>query len=185
MKFLWEVYSKNAKQSLAKWELFKKRISAKAIILDNIWNIAFITISKGDYFTIPWWWVDSGETIHEGLLRECYEEAWVEVEIIEELWYVIEWRASQDRRRLWKKWREQHSYAYLCKVKWEKVVPKFSPSEKERWFQIEWLPISKVISLFSKAFMREQKEEYNSVTAILERDLLFLETAKKMISGGA
>ncbi len=182
MNLIWEFYSPNAKQSISDWIHFTKRTSTKAIIMDDEGNMAFIRVGKWKYYTIPWWWVEDGETMIEWLHRECMEEVWVEIEPLQEIWYTRERRAPQDRRKQTKKWREKHSYAYVCKLIWEIWTPSFSKKEIRRWFTIDRLPIDDVIQLFKDALTRDIEEEYASIKVSLERNLLILKRARELIT---
>ncbi len=78
----------------------KSRITARAIVLheDGILLMQRTRSDRGkpeQYFSTLGWWVDSNETIEEGLHRELREEAQIQVEIIEKIGELIEYQKYQ------------------------------------------------------------------------------------------
>lgn len=58
-----------------------------------------------DCYHIPWWWVEEWETIEEAMIREVYEEVWLDVskcriKKLSELW---EWTSEKIINNTWER----------------------------------------------------------------------------------
>ena len=65
------------------------RISTKALIQDKEWRVLF-TYNIDHKRDLLWGWLDHGETPQEWLIREVYEESWLELEWVDEMPFYID-----------------------------------------------------------------------------------------------
>jgi len=100
------------------------------------------------------------------LIRECYEEVGCEIEILWEIWKIVEYKSELNQKQI--------SYCYYGKVisQWR---PCFTQQEIEEWFEIIWLTLEETINEFKIKKTRSCIWKF-----ILERDLMFLEEYKKI-----
>jgi 8-oxo-dGTP diphosphatase len=64
------------------------RVSAKAIIYNKTGKFLVLKDNRG-YYSLPWWWVEYGETFEETLNREVWEETWFTINLREETPFCI------------------------------------------------------------------------------------------------
>ena len=146
---------------------YKIREAAKAIVFDENNLVALLYSTKNRYYKLPGGGVEKDESYETALKRECVEEIGCEVEIINELGVIVEYRKKYNLK--------QTSYCYLAKVKGKKGVPKLEPDEIEEGFETVWHPIQKAL----------QEIKNNSNFTVYEapymvtRDTAFLEEATK------
>jgi 8-oxo-dGTP diphosphatase len=160
-----EVIGKSAGKKEGK---YTKRIAARAIILDLNNNIALLSVSKNNYHKLPGGGLEGRENIEEALKREIKEEVGCEIEILEEVGEIIEYK-DKDKQK-------QTSYCYLARLKGEKGKPNFMKEEIERGFILLWIPLKKAIDLMRK----DSSKQYDSKFIKL-RDYNFLLEAKKLV----
>lgn len=146
---------------------WNKRNAARAIVINDKWEIAYLHVSKWDYYKIPGGGVEEDEDLHLVLAREVLEEAWVEVEFIQDIWIIKEIRSQYGL--------DHTSYCFLTKVTAIKET-QFTQKEIENGFAIHRAPIDKVIEL-----MRSAPATKYSAKFMQARDLLFVQKAKDII----
>ncbi len=70
---------------------------ARTVILTEDNKIVLIKVEKGNYFTLVGGGIEEGETIEEGMIRECKEESGYDVSIVTSLGYIELWRKKYCR----------------------------------------------------------------------------------------
>lgn len=145
---------------------YEMRQAARAVVLDSNGNVALLHATKTDYFKLPGGGLDEDTDKILALKRECQEEIGCEIEVLNELGVVNEWRKFCALHQI--------SYCYVAKVVGEKGVPDFTESEIEEGFEIVWLPYEEALSTLkeSKAEQLEAKEY------MVPRDVAILEASK-------
>jgi len=146
---------------------YRNREAARAIIFDENKLIALLHVKNENYYKLPGGGIEEGEDIFIDLDRECKEEMGCEIEILNEIGLIVEYRKIFNLK--------QTSHCYLAKLKGLKGKPDFTDSEKEKGFEEVWLPYSEAIKVLN---------ESNAVSTegssyIVPRDLAFLEEAGK------
>lgn len=145
---------------------YQTREASRAIVFDNENKIAFLYVSKKQYYKLPGGKIEEGEDKILALQRECKEEIGCNIEIICEIGSVVEYR------KIFKQ--NQISYCYLAKVKGQKETTDFTDKEKERGFKLVWLTYSKAIAALNESkIVSDEGGLY-----IIPRDMAFLEEAK-------
>ena len=93
MKLLQEIYHndinlENSKK-LIKYEIRK---SARAVLLNDNNEIAVLYVSKDNYYKLPGGGIEKNEEIIEALKREVDEEVGTDLEVIDEIGMIMEYR---------------------------------------------------------------------------------------------
>ena len=141
----------------------RTREACRAIVLDENNLMPLIFVSKKNYHKLPGGWVELGEDKIVALKREIIEETWCDIDIIKEIWSVVESNST----------REHTSYCYIGKVlnKWNSIW--LTSEEIERWLELKRMSIDDAISTLEKDV---PNDPYGY--RILERDLFILLQAK-------
>lgn len=142
------------------------RKACRGIVLDKDSFIPLLFVGKDNYHKLPWWWIEWNENKIEAFKREILEEAWCEIEEIQEVWSVIE------RNSTW----EQTSYCYIWKVikRW---IENFTSWEVEKWYLLKRVTIKEAISLIKKDIPRTEWGRWRQ-----QRDLYILQEIDKICS---
>jgi ADP-ribose pyrophosphatase YjhB (NUDIX family) len=149
--------------------LYFLRKAARAVVFNDNDEIAFQFVSKHKYYKLPGGGVEKGETIEEALRREILEESGCEINIIDELGIIIEYRNQFETLQI--------SYCFLAKVVGEIGAPKYEEMEISEGLTPMWVPIEKAISL-----IKESDTDNYQGRFIRQRDLLFLKEAFDLIN---
>ena len=66
------------------------RVSVKAVIKDNKWDVLLMYNDKYWTWNLPWWWLEHWETIENCIKREINEELWLKIVYIDKkpLWFI-------------------------------------------------------------------------------------------------
>ncbi|MFA5072211.1 MAG: NUDIX domain-containing protein [Candidatus Pacearchaeota archaeon] len=145
------------------------RKAARAIVFNDKNEIAFQFASKHKYYKLPGGGVEKGETIEGALKREVLEESGCEIDIIDDIGIIIEYRNKFDTLQI--------SYCFLAKVAGEIGSPKYEELEISEGLMPMWTPIEKAISLIEGVDTDNYQGRF-----IKERDLLFLKEAFNLIN---
>jgi len=151
----------NSKQS------YHIRHASRTVIIDQ--DNKTPLIHTKNWFKIPGGGIDSGENIEEAAIREAQEESGCQIEIIDDLGLIIEYRDS------WKQ--VQLSFCFLAKVLGDKGETEFTQNEKEQGFVLKWHDLDEAISLLESVKNPNQQMHANAS----ERELTFMKVAKKLI----
>lgn len=77
------------------------RISIKALISNEVWDLLLVREKTG-VWDFPWWWLDHGESYDTCLRREIREEMWCEITSISPLpKYFITAYKEESKTRPW------------------------------------------------------------------------------------
>lgn len=112
--------------------------------------------------------IDEGESIEEGLKRECLEEAGVEIDIISKLCKVKEIQKYEEQI--------QNSYCYVAQVKGEKGKSYFTKNELAAGFETQWVELDTLIQEITTKGYENILGEY-----VVKRSLYILEEYKKTL----
>ena len=148
---------------------YRTREAGRAVVFDEEGNVALLHVSKENYYKLPGGGIEDGEDKISALYRECQEEIGCDVEIINELGYIVEHRKIFTLK--------QTSYCYLAKVKGPKGKPDFTESKKAKGFEVVWLSYEEAIRVLNES--RAVSIEGGSY--IVPRDIAFIEEARALI----
>jgi ADP-ribose pyrophosphatase YjhB (NUDIX family) len=155
--------------SFSKDKKIKVRFAVRAVLFDENGLIPILFASKPNYHKLPGGGIETGEDKMIALDREIKEETGCTAEIQGEIGSVTEYRS---------KWNlYQTSYCYVGKVI-KKGTTSFTKSERKKGFEPVWLNLETAIETLKKDKSTDYEGKF-----IQERDLAFLEEAKKIIVG--
>lgn len=107
-------------------------------------------VSKDGYYKLPGGGFEGSENSTLALKRECREEIGCEIEILNELGVVTEYRKKYSLKQI--------SYCFLAKVIGEKKPPEFDAGEIENGFEIVWMKVSAAKVALEKSDLHSYKE---------------------------
>jgi ADP-ribose pyrophosphatase YjhB (NUDIX family) len=145
------------------------RKAARAVVFNDNNEIAFQFASKHKYYKLPGGGIEKGETIEDALRREVLEESGCEIDIIDNIGVIIEYRNKFDTL--------QASYCFLAKVVGEIGSPKYEELEISEGLMPIWVSIEKAIKLIEEVNTDDYQGRF-----IKERDSLFLKEAFNLIN---
>ncbi|KGK85996.1 NUDIX domain-containing protein [Clostridium sp. HMP27] len=162
MKLIREITEKDITNKETYEEIsYKIRKASRAIVFNEENNIAILNVSNDNYHKLPGGGIEKDEDIITALRRELIEEVGVEVDVINELGMIIEYRDNFKQLQI--------SYCYLCKVVGAYQETSFTEEEKNNGFILEWVSLNEAISILEK----DNPEKYMG-KFIRKRDLEFL-----------
>jgi 8-oxo-dGTP pyrophosphatase MutT (NUDIX family) len=71
---------------------YRTREAGRAVVFDDEGKVALLSVSKENYYKLPGGGVEEGEDKITALHRECQEEIGCDVEIVNELGFIVEYR---------------------------------------------------------------------------------------------
>jgi ADP-ribose pyrophosphatase YjhB (NUDIX family) len=145
------------------------RKAARAIVFNDNNEIAFQFASKHKYYKLPGGGVEKNETIKEALKREVLEESGCEIDIIDDVGIIIEYRNRFDTLQI--------SYCFLARVVGEIGNPKYEELEINEGLMPMWISIEEAIDLIEKVDTNDYQGRF-----IKERDSSFLKETFKLIN---
>lgn len=155
-----------------KKELWRQVV--KMIIIDDDGKIAVSHAASSNNYSLPWWWVDDGDSFYDAVHREAIEETWTAVKILYELPKIHEYLKKRDRHQL--------VYGFLCKTVGEKGEPEFVESEILDGFSVQWISLEELESHLQNQINNiENNPERSELDGIFQRDLILLQSAKKLL----
>lgn len=155
------------KSTPEKWSSYRTRPAARAILLNELSEIALMHVSKHHYFKLPGGGMDDGESAQDALMRELAEEVGTQaIDIIAEIGQVDEYR---DRWEV-----KSTHYGFVAKVIGELNRPERTEKEIEHGYETIWAKdINEAIELVQSGKPAEYGQDFEK-----QRELTFLESAK-------
>ncbi|MDB5180096.1 MAG: ADP-ribose pyrophosphatase [Candidatus Saccharibacteria bacterium] len=148
---------------------FRTRTAARAIVLDDLNQVALLKVGNHNYYKLPGGGIEDGEDVKQALARELLEEIGCKAQVIGEVGEIVQYLGEKQLK--------QTSYCYLAKQIGEKAEPNFTDEELANGFEIRWAKnIDEAIVL-----LENSKTDDYSGTSIVKRDLTLLIAAKKLI----
>ena len=149
-----------------KCDSYKVRKAARAIVINTKNEIAILNVTNHTYYKIAGGGIEFGEDIEKALRREVMEEVGAEIEILDELGLIIEWKNSHQTQQI--------SYCFVAKTKGEIGKPQFTEKELQDGFAIEWHSLEKAIKLLENSSPQGNENVEYTGKYMVERDLTFL-----------
>jgi len=142
------------------------REAVRTVVIDEDGMVALLHVSKENYYKLPGGGVEGAEDKITALRRECQEEIGCDIEVIDEIGFIVEYRRIFNLRQI--------SYCYLAKVKGKKGTPKFTNEETKGGFKEIWLTYEDA----RRALVESEAVTFEGMAYIVPRDLTFLEEAR-------
>jgi 8-oxo-dGTP diphosphatase len=171
VKLLREITDKDFKEAFDSNVRYNIRKAARAVVINETGKVAVLYASKNEYYKLPGGGIEDDEDNIRALHREIMEEVGVEVEIIDEIGLIIEYRIKYELLQI--------SYCYLCKVKGEYKIPTYTANEINEGFELKWLSMNDAIS---KLNLDLEVVRAYGVNFIITRDMEFLKKANEIIN---
>ena len=144
------------------------REAARAVVLDDKYNIAILFVSKQDYHKLPGGGLEEDESISQALDREILEETGCHIKVMSEIGEIEEHRENYLLT--------QKSYCFSAKLMGEKGKPGFMDDEIEDGFVLKWVELKTAIELLKQDKPKDYQGHFIQV-----RDLKFLQEFAKQI----
>lgn len=145
------------------------REAVRAIVVDKEKNIALLHVTKEQYYKLPGGGIEGTEDHKSALKRECQEEIGSDIEVIDEIGSITEYRKIFTLKQI--------SYCYLVMLKGEKGKPNFTEEEIENGFEQVWLPYEEALGVLSKNVTTNiEGRDY-----IVPRDTVLLKEAEALL----
>ena len=153
---------------------FEDRITGKAVIFDYDNNIALVGNRVNSFYLLPGGGIDAGESIEDGIIRECLEEVGCKVELKEAVGIIDDYRDRDKKHCI--------NYCYSAKVIGKKGKLALTEEEEKNGLHVIWTPLDEAIKILEKEVGQLKHGEvtfYNTGFNIL-RDHLFLKEMKSL-----
>jgi 8-oxo-dGTP diphosphatase len=148
---------------------YRLREAARAVVLDDDYNVALLHVTSTDYYKLPGGGLDDDVDKIVTLKRECFEEIGCEIEVLQEIGLVNEWRKIYQIHQV--------SFCYLAKIVGKKGTPDFTESEIAERFEVRWL--SSEVAL--KALTQSKAEHISVKGYMVPRDIAILRAAQQYL----
>ena len=141
---------------------YSLREAARAVVFDSENNIALLHSMVNKYYKLPGGGIESGENPILALKRECLEEIGCDIDSIEEVGIVREYRKKYNLKQI--------SYCYKAKVVGEKGVVALTADEVAEGFVTVWVTLPVAIKLISESSIEVYPAEHMTLrdTTILQ-----------------
>ncbi|MEX0622155.1 MAG: NUDIX domain-containing protein [Candidatus Woykebacteria bacterium] len=147
---------------------FRSRRAARVVVLDSQGHAALLKVNRYKYHKLPGGGVERGEDFERALKRELLEEIGCEVEILDEVGQIVEYRGRPKLR--------QTSYCFLARQIGKQHPSSFTEVELGGGFEVEW--VEGIVGAI-KILAQDQPQNYEG-KFIQRRDIEFLRAAKKL-----
>lgn len=149
------------------------RLTVKAIILDQNGKMALVGNKKNNFLQLPGGGVDNGESMEEGLVRECLEEVECFVEISSEVGYIDDYRSRDKKHNI--------NYCYVVNVLEKKGMPLYTDNESRIGMYTKWVSVDEAFDIFhkQKKDLENGLVEFYNTGFNISRDFLFLKEFMK------
>ncbi|MFA5184521.1 MAG: NUDIX domain-containing protein [Patescibacteria group bacterium] len=156
-------------QTIAAPVQYRERRASRVIIFDQERNIGLLNVAKKHYHKLPGGGIEEGETIIAALRRETMEELGCQVNNVEDLGMIEEYRGKFGLHRV--------SYCFIGNVDGEKKPPHLEQGEIDDGFEPVWLGLDQAIEILeSESDVSDYEGKF-----IRMRDLMFLKEARKYL----
>jgi 8-oxo-dGTP diphosphatase len=148
---------------------YNSREAARAVVLDDDNNVALLHATATDYYKLPGGGLDDDVDKIVALKRECVEEIGCDIEVLQEIGLVNEWRKIYQIHQV--------SFCYLAKIVGTKGTPAFTESEIAEGFEVRWFSSKEAL----KALMESKAEHINAKDYMVPRDIAILQAAQQYL----
>lgn len=153
-----------------KWQAYRIREAARAILLDNNARIALMHVASDNYYKLPGGGIDEGEDVTTALSRELLEEVGASaVEVISEVGQVDEYRDEYEANG--------RHYCFVAKLTGPIVEPARTEKELAEGYETVWASnVDEAIILVEQGTPKDYGHNFERL-----RELAFLNEAKSLL----
>ena len=128
MKIIKLINHENVSDEVA--NTYRTREAVRAIVFDENNLVPILHATKNNYYKLPGGGIEAGEDHKEALRRECLEEIGTDVEVLNEVGTIVEYRSKQNLKQI--------SHCYIAKTVGEKRPPELTENEISEGFVQIW-----------------------------------------------
>lgn len=147
----------------------ENRYAVRSVILNNLWQIAILSVDNWEFYKIPWGWIEEWENEFDALVREVKEESGCIIDNILKLWTSSYIDPLNNKKN-------HISTCYLSKKTGDYNWLDLTDFEKAKNFRLLWVTFDEAINLFQS---RITKDPY--WIKMNDRDLWFILKAKEYV----
>ncbi len=153
-----------------KWQTYRIREAARAILFDEESRIALMYVASDDYYKLPGGGIDEGEDVTTALSRELLEEVGASsVEVTSEVGQVDEYRDEYEVNG--------RHYCFVAKLTGLIVEPARTEKELAEGYETVWAAnIDEAICLVEQGNPKDYGHNFERL-----RELAFLNEAKSLL----
>lgn len=162
---------KNTPESGIKYE---DRPTGKAIVFDNEEKIALVGNKVNSFYLLPGGGINPGESVEDGIVRECLEEIGCQVKLDQSLGTVEDYRTRDKKHCI--------NYCYTARLVGKKGELTLTEEERKNGLHVIWVHLDEAVSFLEKETEQLKRGEvafYNTGFNIL-RDSFFLKKLKSV-----
>lgn len=155
----------------SKWQSYRIRKAARAILLDENSRIALMYVASDNYYKLPGGGVDGNEGIKTALRRELLEEVGAtSVEMVSEVGIVDEYREEYEVHG--------HHQCFIARVAGPLSNPKRTDKEAAEGYETVWtVDIDEAIRMVERGSPKHYGHNFEKL-----RELAFLREAKDILN---
>lgn len=154
--------------------VFEDRLTGKAVVFDNENKMALVGTKVNSFYQLPGGGIDQGESIENGIIRECLEEIGCNVSLEHEIGEIDDYRNRDKKHCI--------NYCYTARLIGDKGELTLTEDEEKNGLHVIWVPLDKAIGILEKEVEQVKRGEvtfYNTAFNIL-RDYKFLKEAQSI-----
>ena len=148
--------------------IFNDRLTGKAVVFDNENKVALVGSKVNSFYLLPGGGIDEGESIEDGIKRECLEEIGCKIKVLNNIGVIEDFRDRDQKHCI--------NHCYIAKLVGSKGKLRLTEEEKKNGMHVIWVSLDKAISMLEREVEQLKRGEvdfYNTGFNIL-RDNLFL-----------
>lgn len=148
--------------------VFEDRPTGKAIVFDDENNIALVGNKVNSFYLLPGGGIDAGESLEDGIVRECLEEIGCKVTLNKKVGIIEDYRIRDKKHCI--------NHCYIARVSGKKGMLTLTADEARNGLHVIWVPLPRALQILEDEIVQLRRGEvhfYNTAFNIL-RDHLFL-----------
>lgn len=151
---------------------FEERLTGKAIVFDHENKVALVGNEVHSFYLLPGGGIEKGESVEDGIVRECLEEIGCRVELMHPIGIVEDYRNREKKHCI--------NHCYSARLVGKKGALRLTEDERKNGLRVIWVSLDEAVKMLEKEVEQLKNGEvrfYNTGFNIL-RDHLFLNRAQ-------
>lgn len=170
-----DVFPQLAKKSSGSDVVYEDRLTGRGIILDEEKNVALVGTKVNTFYLLPGGGIHKNETLEEGVIRECLEEAGCIVTLEYNVGYIDDYRTRDKKHCI--------THCYIARVVGEKKLLELTEEEAANGLHVTWVPIQNALEILQNevAQLHAGKVTFYNTGFNILRDALFIKKAIEIL----